>query len=69
MLRLALVLPTLRLFMVVSATRRVVFFIAPLLPYMTSVIMLMATFLGAWSILGVSLFEGLVEEALQDNVR
>ena len=35
---------------------------------MLSVIGLMAAFLGAWAILGVSLFEGLVEEALQDNV-
>ena len=69
LLRLSLVLPTVRLFFVLKVTRRVVFFIVPLMPYMGAVLGLMLCVLGSFAIIGVALFENVVEERLQDTVR
>ena len=66
---LALIVPTLRLFFVLKNTRRVVFVFVPLLPYIASVCGLMLAFVYFMAVLGLTMFEDVLKEALGDAAR
>ena len=60
--RVCLVTPTLRLFFVLKTARRIIFVLVPLRQYLISVLVLMLVYNFMFAIVGVTLFEGVLED-------